>query len=380
VHRLFVLDGDPDPVALEHALHDVVRAHPALRTAVTDGGAVPAPVELAPQEAVVLARENPVARVDDLLTRARTWRVGLAGPTMRWTMAPCASATGATALAMVAHHAFVDGWSLRVLFRDLGVAYDARRRGRVPRLAAEQRSFARWAAAVDAADRGTSRAFWRAELRGVQEISWPGPAGVETGSIVRPVDVPAGLRRYARTQGVTVTTVLLDALARAVARVTKTDDVCVAVPTSGRDEPDVHATVGLFVNPVPVRIRGAEATGGSRLGATHAALLRAMGHARPFDEIVSVAQPPRTDRPTLCRVALLRHLHPDPEPQFAGLRVSRPEPPPSGAMYELMVEVWPRPGGGWSASLQARADAVSSDVVEAVHRALDDALGPARRP
>ncbi|MFC4465252.1 amino acid adenylation domain-containing protein [Streptomyces xiangluensis] len=367
VHRLFKLDGEVDTGALVHALQDVAEAHPALRQVLAEGKATPVLCPLDARQAVALSTTRPVRHPEELLEREETWQVGLSGPTLRLTVARCGPRSGQTALAVVAHHAFIDGWSLRILFQDLRLAYRARCLEQPPRIASEQLSYANWAAAEGTDGRSSATTFWPTELRDVPDITWPLPGGGgSAGFTVHNLEIPTTLGQYARDQRVTVTSVLVSALAGALAKAVGTDDLCVAVPVAGRDDPRLERTLGLCVNPLPVRVRHANATPEDLLRTAHGALLRSMRHAMPFDEIVAAANPQRSERPALCQVSVLRHLQPDPELALPGLTVTRFPTPPSGAMYEMMLEAWPLRKGGWTAWLQTSRSAVTGGVADAV--------------
>lgn len=381
VHRLFEVTGEIDARVLALALADVAAVHPALRNGLAESARgltlLPLPLEEATAVTVVPA----VGDGEELLSRPETWLVGLSGPTIRLSVAPVSGHTDRFLLALVAHHAFVDGWSLRILQRDLSLAYRERREGRLPRLPGEVTGYARWAAAQNCHDRTGAAEFWRGELTGVRDFVWPPPRPLNShGLTVRPVEVPTALRQAGRRRGTTVSALLLAAMSAALYQVTGCPDMCVAVPVAGRDEPGVHRTIGFFVDTVPVRLQPHSPDPMVSLPHAHQALLRSLRHPMPFDEIVAALGTARSERPTLCQIAVLRHLHPDAGLDLDGASVHVRPPPPSGGAYELMLELWPTSDGGWQGSLQYRADIVPAYVGEAVHNALVKSLAALGAP
>ena len=130
------LGGRLDAEALGAALVDVVGRHESLRTLFAAPAGIPqqlvVPVERAdfgwqvidacgwPESRLGQALDSVVRHPFDLATqiplRARLFRLG----------------EGEHVLAVVVHHIAGDGWSMRPLVRDLGVAYAARCGGRAP--------------------------------------------------------------------------------------------------------------------------------------------------------------------------------------------------------------------------------------------------------
>ncbi|MFI6784606.1 amino acid adenylation domain-containing protein [Micromonospora sp. NPDC050276] len=376
VHRLFEIDGIVDEPALTAALADVAEAHPALRHGIADTDKGLGLLPLAPAAAAVLTVAPPIGAAAELLERPQTWDVSTTGPTIRLSLAQLQGQRGRSALALVAHHAFIDGWSLRIVQEDLAAAYRARRSGKVPRLPSEAIGYAAWASSTLTSDASGRRAFWQENLRGSTDLSWPAPRRAEDADLLStwPVDLSPTVRRSAREQHTTISAMLLAAVAAALHDVAGVTDLCVAVPVARREDPGVTRTVGLFMDTVPVRLRPHSSDPTDLVTEAHDALLSALRHAMAFDDIVAAVQPSRSGRPTLCQVAVLRHLHPNATLHLAGASVRTPPPPPSGGMYEMTVEFWPTADGGWSGSLQCRADAVPPGLGDRIHRTLTGAL------
>ena len=169
-------------------------------------------------------------------------------------------------LALVAHHAIVDGWSLRLLLDELSADYEALRAGRPP-VAVEPplqyADFALWEREhADAGGHAEAERFWPAELAGAPpEVPLPvdhpypdrlSPAAAE---VAVPVDaeLAGALRRLAGARGSTLFAVLLTAYAALLSRLSGADDVLVGVPVAGRTRIETEPMLGLFVNTVAIR-------------------------------------------------------------------------------------------------------------------------------
>ncbi|MFF1698764.1 amino acid adenylation domain-containing protein [Streptomyces sp. NPDC058257] len=158
------------------------------------------------------------------------------------------------------HHSLVDGWSTDVVFAELSQVYAAGGDGRTLPTTTSYRTYLAW---LDRQDKEAAREAWRAEFAGADEPTLVVP-GELTGAQVVPEPVPfelaeeltRGVVELARSQGVTVNTVVQGAWAQILARLVGRADVVFGTPVAGRpaDLPGVESAVGLFINTVPVRV------------------------------------------------------------------------------------------------------------------------------
>src|SRR5580693_157408 len=127
------LSGDLDVAALGAALGDVIARHEVLRTVFPAAGGRPCQRVLAVDE---VGWELPVTVVPDaevaaVIAETARQPFDLAAR-MPLRARLISAAGGGYALVVVLHHIATDGWSMRLLARDVSVAYAARREGRVP--------------------------------------------------------------------------------------------------------------------------------------------------------------------------------------------------------------------------------------------------------
>ena len=211
-------------------------------------------------------------------------------------------------LMFVAHHAIFDSQSLLVLRSELLELCQAAVDGRepvLPELTIQYADYSAWQRdqlAGNALDE--QLAFWRDRLAGAPSVlslptdrprpSRPSFAGDEVW-----FEMPAGLLdrlgELGRQSSATQQMVLLSAYAVLLSRLSGVDDVVLGLSTSGRDLPELAPLVGMFVNPVALRVDvSGDPTFAELLGRVRDALLDVMEHWHtPFQAIVDAVAPQR---------------------------------------------------------------------------------------
>ncbi|QDY07790.1 amino acid adenylation domain-containing protein [Micromonospora sp. HM134] len=309
------LDGPLDTAALGGAWAAAVARHEILRTTFRANGGrpiqvihddAPAPVlevvaldhlPEADREAAARIAARDHARLPMSLERAPLARARLLrlGPQRH-------------VLALVAHHAVVDGWSLRLLLDELYADYEALCAGRPPAVVeppVQYADFALWEREnVDAGGHAEAERFWSAELAGAPsevplpvDHPYPGRLSPAAAEVAVPVDaeLAAALRRLAGAHGSTLFTVLVTGYAALLSRVSGVDEVLVGVPVAGRTRIETEPMLGLFANTVAVRaaLHG-DPTLTELLDRLHAATARMQAHQElPFARVVELCRPQR---------------------------------------------------------------------------------------
>ncbi len=162
-------------------------------------------------------------------------------------------------------HVILDGWSMGIVLDEVFRHYEAAGSGRELDLrpAASYRDYGAW---LKTRDLDAAEGFWRATLRGFDR-----PTGLPVGGPVgrgrwaeRHADetvrltaaATARLGAFARSEGVTLNTMLRGAWALVLSRYSGEDDVVFGATVSGRP-PELEGSldaVGLFINTLPVRV------------------------------------------------------------------------------------------------------------------------------
>ncbi|WP_260462509.1 non-ribosomal peptide synthetase [Streptomyces sp. TRM72054] len=269
----FRISGSVDAARLRAAAQALLDRHPNLRVAfvtkstgepvqvVVDGVAVPfRHVDLtgrpnAEEElARVLAEEREAQFRPDTPPLLRFSLITL-GPTQ-------------AELALTAHHALFDGWSLPLIEQELMDLYAGPADDREP-VDHGYREFLRWQSRQDT---GEAVAAWAEELADLTQPTLlaaglaPADEG-ETATDVGQVDVPltrqeaALVVRQAAACGITPNVLVQGAWAVVLAQLTGNSDVVFGTSVTVRppELPGVHTAVGMFTNTVPVRVRCAPA-------------------------------------------------------------------------------------------------------------------------
>ncbi|MFG2053061.1 amino acid adenylation domain-containing protein [Micromonospora sp. NPDC048930] len=288
-----------DPAALRRALAGLVAAHPVLRTGFALGD-YSEPLQLVHADVPVelpvtdLAGADPQARrgrVDELVAQERVRPFDWARPPLLRLHAVREDADAdAFTLIVAEYHGILDGWSLHLFLTDLLAAYDRERTG-TPQAARPGLPFREYVAAERRALADpVTRRFWLDGPGAVPPLLLGGPAPRTT--TTQRVPLRAGttdaVTGAARTAGVPVKSWLLAVHLRLIGELSGRDEVVSGLVVGGRPEGDgSDATLGLFLNTLPVSVR----LGTRSLAELAAEVWRAerelMGHHRfPLAEIV----------------------------------------------------------------------------------------------
>ena len=192
------------------------------------------------------------------------------------------SAPPAKLLCMTASHIAMDGWSLDVLLRDLGVLYDAelapsheRKPPELPPVEVTVVEHALWMQEFLASAQGTRLwQYWQRTLSGFLPVlalptDFPRPAVLPsqgaTHTFTIGPDLTARVREFARRNGATLYMVLLAAFNAVLHRYTGQKDLLVGSPMACRSTELLNNVVGQFANPVVLRTRVGGSTSFLRL-------------------------------------------------------------------------------------------------------------------
>jgi amino acid adenylation domain-containing protein len=326
------LRGRLDRAVLAAALTEVARRHESLRTRFAAGPAGPAqvidppapvllpeidlaslPADRREEEARRLAREEALRPFDlagGALLRTTLVRLGEEERLLLLTM----------------HHVISDGWSLRVLARELGALYDAfsqRRPSPLPELEIQYADYAVWQRTWLQGDvLEAELAHWRARLADAPPVlglplDRPRPAVMSSRGASRALALPPALleslQALARQQGVTLFMAALAAFQALLARAGDTEDVSVGTPVAGRGQVRTEGLIGFFVNALVMRTDlSGEPSFAALLPRVREMALAAYAHQDlPFEKLVEELQPRRDlSHPPLFQVSFALDAEP----------------------------------------------------------------------
>lgn len=256
------IHDEVDAGILSAALHALVARHDALRTRFSAGrpGWTAAVLDHLPPELVVRtvtgtsSHSEAVALTAAEVARPFDWR---RGPLVRAVLVRFDEQDYLAALAV--HHLVVDGWSMGVLLRELGLLYSALRTGSRPELpsavqAAEiirwnRRQWPRtrplWSAALDAAPPAVEHFPGRRPTRMYQAASQ---------RFFLDRAVAAGLRAAGERQAASPFTVIAACWLAVLARHTGAQEFVMLTPVAARTRPDFETAVGCLAQSLLLRV------------------------------------------------------------------------------------------------------------------------------
>jgi condensation enzyme len=262
--------GHVDLAVLQGSLDDVVARHELLRTLVIRDADPPYQMVLPPCRVPLEVRDLPPTTgtsrdmvVQELILEAEAGSISARQvPLMKALL--CKFDNRDSVLLLTVHHSVSDGWSMQVIFRDLGVFYAARRTGIaavLPQIR-QYREYAAWqrANATSTAEDGAP-AYWQHKLDGAREFTIPNDHGHPESysrhysQHVHDIEseVMNGASDLATASRGTLFTVMLSAFYVLAQKITGNTDLAIRAFTAGRTELEFHNTMGLFLNVVPFR-------------------------------------------------------------------------------------------------------------------------------
>ena len=363
--RLWRVDGSVDATALRAALVATAVRQPTLRTRFVAGA--DGPVQVIDVVPMVALEETDLrgdsANLEQRLEEAVRERVArpfdlAVAPPLRWTLFELDA--DRFALLLVWHHIAADGWSGRILFREVSEAYEKARANRDPAfssLAVDFADYAAWQSSrLAGPEPGAQLTFWKDRLAELPTLHLPTdftrpPVFTFRGSAVWEnvsSSAIAALESFGRRRRATNFMTLLTAFEVLLSRLSGQSLFGIGTPVVGRHLPELEPIIGYFANLVVLR---ADLSGrpdiATLLDRTRDCVLDSLERQQvPFNRIVSALGVPRDpSRNPLFQVAFaVRNEYPD-DLRLAGADVRRMETSVGHAKFDLTVTVVIRQGG-----------------------------------
>lgn len=324
--------GRVDTSALRRALLDVVTRHEALRTVIVrDGGERYQKIHdpVTPELLIRDMPDNQTSRDEQAGALIRE----LEGGTLDPERPPFIRAVLArfddqdAVLALMTHHLATDGWSVRVIIRDLANRYAAQTGCQINDLpdTPQYQEFTDWQLRMSGSETAAHRKYWHEKLAGARisaiPTDFPRSAGLPQRTAAArfavPTDVISSVSQLAIGTRSTKTMVMLAAYALVVARKTGSEDVVIATFTPGRGGRMFQEAVGSFFNFIPLRINiGGDLSFHDVLQRTRQACLDAYSHDIPTLHIF--AEAPELMGPAMADTAAAAVFQVFPDPVLLG--------------------------------------------------------------
>jgi amino acid adenylation domain-containing protein len=166
------------------------------------------------------------------------------------------------------HHIISDGWSIRILFVEIALLYNAFVQDRpspLPELSLQYLDYAYWEQnwlQGDVLERYTN--FWLKELEGAPEIlklpTDKTRPQVQTFNgkqiaIKKSLAFKQQLERFGKSQNVSLFMTLIAGMAILMSRYSNEKDILIGTPVAGRNSLAIESIIGLFLNAVIIRSR-----------------------------------------------------------------------------------------------------------------------------
>lgn len=211
------------------------------------------------------------------------------------------------AVTFVFHHIISDGWSAQMFLSELGVLYSAHIAGVEPVLSEPSADFLERVAEDAAVKTGPAHKraldFWEHKLRGLPTLELPfdrarPEISSRRGGVVSRTFAPSTFRQVAplaRSQGVSVFTLLVTVLNIVMSKYSGQDDVPLGLTLLGRRPDELDSAFGFYVNMAVLRssLAGDPSFDGL-LDSVSIALAEIYEYgSAPFDEVVDRLQPVR---------------------------------------------------------------------------------------
>ncbi|MDC9588815.1 amino acid adenylation domain-containing protein [Xenorhabdus sp. XENO-10] len=258
-------------------------------------------------------------------------------------------------LILTQHHIITDGWSMGILFRELGALYRAALGGNaapLPPLPIQYADYAVWQQKWLQGEVLTEQQdFWQKQLQNAPTLlalptdrSRPPEQGY-SGDLV-PVrlnaDLLSALKALGQRQDTTLFMTLLAAWGIVLARLSGQDDIVIGTPVANRSQSELEGLIGFFVNTLPLRVELESSNSVADLLAhVRERALAAYAHQDlPFEQLVEILQPERSlSYSPIFQVMLALNNTATQPLELSGLAVSLVEQPHRSAYFDLTLSL-----------------------------------------
>lgn len=290
-------------------------------------------------------------------------------------------------LLITAHQSCFDGWSIRVLGREVGeiaAAIDAGRAPDLPELPLQYGDFALWQKAyLDSYGFETEKTFWREQLVGAPYFEVPSdhPRRAQKTnngnimSVAKPLEFGERIENAARANRVSLYSYGAAVMSAMLHRFTGVADVLFGTQIAGRDHSDLENLIGVFINNLVLRFHVVpDASFLDHLRASGEVVAAALNHQRmPFNKLVEAVNPPRdpSRNPLISVNFNLQKAFLEDRRYGSFELISAPSQSP-GVIYDLSFIMIGRPSG-WRMSIEYNTDLFDRGTIERLLQMWQDA-------
>jgi amino acid adenylation domain-containing protein len=358
--RAIHLTGSLDPSALANALQTIISRHESLRTifiSVEDDVRPVVQSALKFDLSVSDIGELPVEQREEAALRVSGEEAGKpfnlsTGPLLRAKLLRLGSEEHI--LVLVVHHIVADGWSLNLLFHEMGELYTgfiAGKQPQLPKLSLQYSDYSRWQRASVTGDYLAGELnYWKNKLQGAETVlqlptDHPRPAAHSGRGKSIHFDLGhetnKSLKALARNENATLFMALLSVFQVLLGRYTQQDNILIGTPTAGRNDVELENLIGFFVNTLILRADlDPDSSFRDVLRQARATTLEALAHQdMPFEKLVEALAPDRSlNRNPLFQVMFILQNAPKLKVELPGLVMQEIEFESGIAKFDLTLE------------------------------------------
>jgi amino acid adenylation domain-containing protein len=359
--RAFRLTGFLDRAALAKALQSVVARHDSLRTIFTSIDGEPNQVVLSALDLdlpISDLTDVPAGRREEAALRIAAEEASKlfnlrTGPLLR-TQLVCLGPQDHL-LVFTIHHIISDGWSMNLLFREMGELYSGFVAGSEPRMSPvnlQYSAFCRWQRATMTDEfLADELDYWKHKLQDANLVlelptdhCRPAVLGGRGKSFRFDLNHQTNdkLKTLAQSENATPFMALLAAFQVLLSRYTSQDNILIGTPTAGRNDVELENLLGFFVNTLILRADLApEATFRQMVRQARLNTLDALAHQNtPFEKLVEALEPDRSlNRNPLFQVMFVFQNAPKQKVELPGLVMQEIEFESGVAKFDLTLEI-----------------------------------------
>ena len=276
VPALIKIEGDLNQKALQKSLNFLIEKHKSLRTNFKEidgtpvqiiGQAVVCPLVYEDLENLPTIQQD--EKVKELTQALFEQSFDLEKDTLMRGLTLKLSANQFI-LGLCIHHIVTDGWSMRILLKDMIYAYEGYSNGNsvsVTPLEIQYTGYSVWQKQVISGARIASELeYWKNQLTGYQDLDMPldhpRPAQISgDGSYLRfkvNKEQVLAMSKISKERRMTPFTLFMAAVYLLLRKYSSQKDICMGMPVANRNNRDIEDIVGFFVNTVVMRINPTE--------------------------------------------------------------------------------------------------------------------------
>ncbi|WFU12474.1 condensation domain-containing protein (plasmid) [Rhizobium sp. CB3090] len=283
-------------------------------------------------------------------------------------------------LLITAHQSCFDGWSIRVLGREVGeiaAAIDAGRPPVLPELPLQYGDYALWQQEyLQSYGFETEKTFWKEKLTGAPyfEVTPDHPRGrVKTNhgnilSVAQPLAFSERMDAAARAHRVSQYSYGAAIISAMLHRLTNAQTVMFGSQVAGREHSDLEDLIGVFINNLVLRCDfSSDISFAQHIHSVSETVEGALNHQRmPFNKLVELINPVRDpSRNPLISVNFNLQKAFLEDHRYGGFElISSPSQSP-GVIYDLSFIMIGRPSG-WRMSIEYNADLFDARTIESL--------------